>query len=129
MKLSEAILAGTKYRPQTHGSLFKCHIRDEHSYEYSSCALGAAYEGFCRQDDKDFNPAHMIGVGISDGIIHELRERFSILDVEIEVDRPGYIASVKRKVIDQIIFMNDQFNMSRENIAAWVANKEKELNY
>lgn len=95
MKLSEAILEGAKIRQQTFGSFFDLG---------GSCALGAAYEAA--------EGVHYLGISYE-----EIAEVFPELYQLQYVNNDGVVVDLGDLIID----MNDKNHMSREQIAAWLA--------
>lgn len=109
MKLSEAIRAGAKMRPQSFGRMFGFTEGDA----YGSCALGGAFESLCGVPH--FDEHKMTGF---------LTQRFPILDARAEIPtHPGVPCSLRLG----IMMLNDNSKWSREAIAEWVETVENSL--
>jgi hypothetical protein len=108
MKLSEAILAGARLRPQTRHSYFS----DPSDGPVGSCALGAAYEAVTGQADLDTDDAEFEQgpFGITDlfGIEHTARIVYPV--------------NGARPLVHRVVtLLNDEDGWSREAIAAYLA--------
>ena len=107
MKLSKAILEGSKLRKKTMGSLF---------YENKSCALGAAYEyAFGKLSKKDLMGD--INGEYNSPKYKRLRKKFPELDYEYGHPKHD---DRKDRLLDIITQLNDEFKWSRKNIARWL---------
>ena len=107
MKLSKAILEGSKLRKKAEGSLF---------FENKSCALGAAYEyAFDKLSKKD-----LIGDVDDEHDGHkyiQLSKKFPELDHTYS--SPRYNGRENR-LLDIIVELNDTLKWSRQKIARWL---------
>lgn len=100
MRLSDAIRAGARLRPQAFGA-----YRDDGG----SCALGAAWEALCLAEGRPVDPCP------------NLRPWAAPLEALMHVPCPacGY-----RHYENQITHLNDRHRWTREAIADWVATQE-----
>jgi hypothetical protein len=102
LKLSEAILAGSRRRPQGKNELF---VRE--GFRVRSCALGAAYEAV-------FGRPRLYSLKNRRYYYDRLKERFPVLD---EMVHDG---AQKRRLLHAISARNDSLGWTREQIAVWL---------
>lgn len=114
MKLSEAILLGSI----SNGQAFYA-LKDR---DGNTCAMGAAMTS--------------IGMDIENTYSYEQRDQlpniFPILLVPVpslpgELIWPDYVEYKYQTVWEAIVVLNNEYKWTRPQIAAWVAEKEKEL--
>ena len=105
MKLWEAILAGSKLRPQTFGDFFQDH---------GSCALGAALEIQYRSYDVRF-------------LKKKDKYLTKIFPVLKKVVTCPHFSECSGPIIAIIPHLNDEYRWSREAIAEWVKVQEDRL--
>lgn len=111
MTLSQAIHEGCKIRTQqSFGIMFD---------QGSSCALGAAYEGWIGKKVEDQNETH----DLTRSIFEKMYEKFPILLNVVELPVKGDDIPL----LHAIIRLNDVSGWNRERIACWVETLEKEV--
>lgn len=142
MKLSEAIRAGSKIRPQSYGSLYV----QRHRFSWrcligmckppereASCALGAAFEAAgCGSHEEietrerfGFRGETPIQAGGTVEIIDMPEEWLSVLGIATECPQCQAQDQVKRV----ITHLNDVHKWKREEIATWVERTEHTLEW
>jgi hypothetical protein len=104
MKLSEAILAGCSMYPEKTAVFF-------FEGERAACVLGAAFAGTFGRPEHVYkremlNEAHPI---MKRAVLHP--------------ERPGWVIPLQNVAVE----LNDLFGWSREEIAAWIALVEREV--
>lgn len=126
MKLSEAMRAGAKIRPQAFGGLYKMAFRWLR-FEKRSCALGAAYEGgdcqfkvepathaFLGRDGK------LIAAGETRNFVQIPDEWTAVLTFLAECPQ----CEMRGSVQDVIPHLNDNHKWRRTEIARWIERVE-----
>lgn len=105
MLLSEAILLGSTLKPQCYRKIFD---------GVGTCAWGAAYDA--------------VGILGSPNSIN-FAANFNLGLIKSVSSCPIYSCSRKDNINILIAHLNDAHHLTREQIASWVAEKERELNF
>lgn len=133
MKLSEAIRAGAKIRPQAYGSLYKTVWR-WFRQEKQSCALGAAFEaGNCPTITRTVPKGTVSSPFRGDGVAVKEDTEVGFIRHPDEWDEVYYHQTVcpqcekSDTVVVLIPHLNDDHRWTREEIALWVERKENTL--
>ena len=114
MKLSEAIIAGAKLRPQAFGHYFTGTTRTD----ACSCVVGCVYEA-------TFEDA----VLSHDALVNQIEQlcsRFDLLRGHEKMYCPECAGEECKHdcLLNILIHLNDDHRWTREQIAAWVAERE-----
>ena len=108
MKLSEAILEGSKHTQPTHFVWYHPTRTPYGKEVVYACALGTAACGYAHLQRGDFH----LGKDVT---YTELESLFPVLKQRVQLD-----ATHNTKILDHIIHLNDGKQWSRERIAQWI---------